>query len=228
MISIIAPMLNEIAFVKAWCEFATNISDDVIMVDTGSTDGCIEIVEQYPIKLMHTKIKAKYDWDEGKIRNDLISMARRRWIMQLDIDELFGQEFRDAYNEIVNSKKMFLWFNHYPFWLSPNFIRCNQLQWKKNWWHRFHPTRKFKMFRNLPTIRYMDEKDHAHIEWLGLGKSSPRLSRECFDIPYYHYHYCVQRDCMENRSTELPLSGIKCMTYQGEHPRETRFYDWWR
>jgi glycosyltransferase involved in cell wall biosynthesis len=226
-LSIQTPVLNVEPWIKAWCEFATKISDDVHVIDTGSTDKTLEILSEYPIHVEHHKIKSPYNWDEGKIRNRLLRSCRNKWILQLDADELFGDEFVNELPEILDSKKKFLWFRHYPFWHYPNFIRIVQLRGQA--WRSEYPRMRHKIHLNHPKINYMDEGNHAHLQYRGLGRMSCRLSSEYFDIPYFHYGTAVPQGRLRGsgRYDQLYQNGIKTITFWGKHPDEVKYFDWW-
>lgn len=228
-ISVICPMYNEARFVKAWLENVLRFADEVWIGLFDSNDGTYDIIRQYPdsrIKIRQLGKADPYNWQEGKVRNLLTYFCRGKWIMNLDADELLGDEFFDNYDELVNSKEKFIRFMQLPFWYSPNFIRVRQF--KKDYWRRFYPSTQIRMFRNENWIRYKEMGNHALLQWYGLGKYSPRLSTDNrTDIPFYHYHFCIEPKENENRNNERLESGIRLETYFGKHPEETKFYSWW-
>jgi len=62
--------------------------NEMIIVDTGSTDNTIEIARNYTDNIYH------YDWDDhfGRARNHALSFAKNPWILQLDADEYLPDE----------------------------------------------------------------------------------------------------------------------------------------
>ena len=95
-------------------------------------------------------------------------------------------------------------------------------------WRRFPPRgMQIRMFRNCEAVRYAGQGNHAHLEFHGLGKVSPRLSQEVHkDIPFYHYHWVRGLKPGDNRADEWRKSGIRLETYFGKHPAETMYYPW--
>jgi glycosyltransferase involved in cell wall biosynthesis len=61
----------------------TELADELIVVDTGSTDKSVEICEQYNAKMYHHP----WDNDFSKHRNQSISYATSDWIFIFDADE---------------------------------------------------------------------------------------------------------------------------------------------
>jgi len=59
------------------------IVDEIVIVDTGSTDNTIEIAKKYGSKVFH------YEWENnfGRARNQSIKLATGDWILVLDADE---------------------------------------------------------------------------------------------------------------------------------------------
>lgn len=82
---------NEERYLK---ECLTNVSDlvnNIIIVDTGSTDNTIKIAEEFNAKVYN------YDWinDFSDARNFSISKAKSNWILILDADEILDINSRD-------------------------------------------------------------------------------------------------------------------------------------
>ncbi|MFN3134674.1 MAG: glycosyltransferase family 2 protein, partial [Candidatus Kryptonium sp.] len=81
---------NEEKFLPGCLESVKNIVDEIIIVDTGSTDKTIEIANSYNAKVFHLEWKG----DFSQARNESIKHATGDWILILDADERLdpGQE----------------------------------------------------------------------------------------------------------------------------------------
>ena len=70
--------------------------DEIIVVDTGSTDGTVAIAEHFGAKIYHHP----WEYDFSKHRNQSLSYATCDWILQIDADEELaagvGQILRDT------------------------------------------------------------------------------------------------------------------------------------
>jgi glycosyltransferase involved in cell wall biosynthesis len=75
--------------------------DEIIIVDTGSTDKTVEIAEHYGARIYH------HPWenDFSKHRNQSLSYATGDWIFQLDADEELFPEDGSALRDIVREGK---------------------------------------------------------------------------------------------------------------------------
>jgi glycosyltransferase involved in cell wall biosynthesis len=75
----------------AWC-------DEVIVVDSGSTDGTVEKAERHATRVVH------HPW-EGFVaqKNFALGLAQGEWIFCLDADERCTQELRDAIRREIAS-----------------------------------------------------------------------------------------------------------------------------
>ena len=79
---------NEEDNIKKWLDSTGNYADELIVVDTGSSDKTLEIVQSSSAKLYH------YDWNDNfaEAKNYAISKATGDWIVFLDADEYFTEE----------------------------------------------------------------------------------------------------------------------------------------
>lgn len=66
----------------------TSIADEVIVVDTGSTDGTPELLrERFGIRVLHDTLDASRCHEQAAPRNRAIERARADWILSIDADE---------------------------------------------------------------------------------------------------------------------------------------------
>ncbi len=74
---------NEEALLPQCLESIRNVVDEMVIVDTGSTDGTVRIAESFGAKVYH------HPWenDFSKHRNQSISYASGDWILIIDADE---------------------------------------------------------------------------------------------------------------------------------------------
>lgn len=85
-ISVCAIMKNEISHVEAWLDNVRIFAKEIIVVDTGSTDGTNEFLAKQPdVKLIN------YEWqhDFAQVKNMALQEATGDWLVFTDADECF-------------------------------------------------------------------------------------------------------------------------------------------
>ncbi len=91
LVSIVIICKNEIAVIENTITQALKLSPNIIVVDSGSTDGTLDILEQYNIKV------TKHDWlGFGPTKNIGIAHATTNWILSIDADEIIDDELISA------------------------------------------------------------------------------------------------------------------------------------
>lgn len=106
-----------ILFVQDWLDVMEKLVDEIVVVDNGSTDGTLEILQA------HSKvvdIAKTHGFDEGRDKILVYEMARKRkpdWCVWLDIDEIFEKRVTRAIVEkmMSNSKYNKFAFRLYHF-----------------------------------------------------------------------------------------------------------------
>ena len=81
-ISVVIICKNEAGIIEKVLQSVLPVSDDVVVYDSGSTDGTIDILKQYPVQL-HSGPWLGY----GKTKHAAVALARHNWILSLDADE---------------------------------------------------------------------------------------------------------------------------------------------
>ena len=77
------------------------VCDELIVVDTGSTDRTVEIAKEMGAQVYH------YEWDNhfGKARNFSFSKAKYEWIFYIDGDERLSRSLKENLRSLVQIKK---------------------------------------------------------------------------------------------------------------------------
>ncbi len=78
---------NEEKMLRGCLESAEKVVDEIVIVDTGSTDRTIEIAKEFGAKIYH------FDWinDFAAARNEALKHSKGKWILYLDADERISQ-----------------------------------------------------------------------------------------------------------------------------------------
>ncbi|WP_108669005.1 glycosyltransferase family 2 protein [Peribacillus acanthi] len=92
---------NEEQFIENCLDSLKKVCDEIIFVDTGSTDRTIEIAKELGVQIYH------YKWIDNfsAAKNYAISKAKGEWIIFLDADEYLVDTRKEVYSELaLNSK----------------------------------------------------------------------------------------------------------------------------
>lgn len=159
---------NEEKNIKRCLESVKNIVDEIIIVDTGSTDNTIEIAKSYGANIYN------YDWnnDFSEARNISLEKATKDWIIVLDADEELPYEEGLKLKNTINTSKM-----------EGLFLRLDNIIEDKN----LGDAVVLRVFKNNPNYRFrgkMHEQVIFSIEEVsGNGKIQPT------NIKIIHYGY---------------------------------------
>lgn len=100
---------NEEARLGKCLDSVQGLVDEIVVVDTGSTDRTVEIAESYGAKLGY------FEWNDNfsDARNESLKLATGDWIMWLDPDDLLPREMfpkiREAMRQGLGKKKAYFW-----------------------------------------------------------------------------------------------------------------------
>lgn len=141
-ISVCMIVKNEEALLSRCLDCLINIADEIIIVDTGSTDRTKAIAEQYTDKIFD------FLWihDYAAARNFAAEQATMDYIYMADADEIIDQANQQRFLELKN-------------FLLPEvdivqMIYCNQLA--HNTTYNFDQEHRPKLYKRLRTFRWQD------------------------------------------------------------------------
>jgi glycosyltransferase involved in cell wall biosynthesis len=78
---------NEVESIGHALESVMSLSDDIVVYDSGSTDGTLELLRHFPVRVFTG------DWNGfGKNRQKAVELTRHPWILVLDADERLSKE----------------------------------------------------------------------------------------------------------------------------------------
>ena len=158
--------------------------DEMIIVDTGSTDQTLSIAKKYADRLEHFK------WidDFSAARNYSLSFATEPWILVLDADEIIAPDDYARLKEASRSDRYDGFYLTQRRYLGRS--EGNSATWKpadpedpySKHYQGYHDNPIVRLFRNDASIKYSGAI-HELID--------PSLSSECIgvsDVRIHHYH----------------------------------------
>ncbi len=95
-LSVIIITKNEADRIKRCLESVSEIADEIIVLDSGSTDDTVEICSLYTTKITVT------DWPGfGKQKQRALEQATCDWVLSIDADEALDEQMRHAIVEML-------------------------------------------------------------------------------------------------------------------------------
>jgi tetratricopeptide (TPR) repeat protein len=93
---------NEEKFLPGCLESVKGLVDEIVIVDTGSTDNTKRIAESYGARIFD------FEWcdDFSAARNESIRKATGDWILYLDADERIDKSFHDTIRKLIADRKV--------------------------------------------------------------------------------------------------------------------------
>ena len=162
-----------------------DVVDEIIVVDTGSTDRTVEIASSYGAKVYH------HAWEDNfsKHRNQSLSYASMEWILTMDADEEFFSEDAPKIRSLLKET-------------NANFlyIQCYDLERTGEVHGVFN---KIGIFKNGMGM-YYTQRVHNQLRTVGKG--------EYTKLRFKHYGYDLSKEKMDakhKRTTTLLLKEIE-------------------
>lgn len=220
--SLCAIYKNEEKNLPAFIDRHMELMDEMILVDTGSTDQSNQIVKSYNIPYHF------FQWTRNfsEARNYSLTLPTQDWIIVLDIDEhilkedflrlkeIITQKQKDAYSlSQINFSDQYQDINWKSITtLPPGFHSIAQ---------GYIPSPLIRVFRNHEGIRF-----HGAIhELVGDSIHSLHLSSAITDIPIYHYGWIIdQRADEEKERKKKEYRELIKQEYQRESSPKMAFY----
>jgi glycosyltransferase involved in cell wall biosynthesis len=144
---------NEAAFLQDCIASARPVVDEVVVVDTGSSDGTPEIASQAGARL----IRADWPGDLGRAHNLPLEYARGDWILSLDADEVLDPTRRHRVRELVASSRAEAYrlpIRNYSYEPTPKWRAADSTDPLARGALGYIPTRPVRLFRRGPYYRF--------------------------------------------------------------------------
>lgn len=177
---------NEEKYIAKSIDSVKNIVNEIVIVDTGSTDSTLEILKNYNVKLYNYK----WENDFASARNFAINKVKSDWILFLDADEILDEASKDNLINYINRTNLD----------GCHFIVYNYRSENQN---DFTIHYAFRLFRNNRGYYYKG-KIHEQIYNEKYKNITSKFSNE--DIILHHYGYSVEvLEKKDKRSRNIPI-----------------------
>ena len=165
-VSVIIVALNEAHDIVDCIESVKNWVREIIVYDSGSTDGTPDICESLGARVY------RVDWPgDGPQKNRAIDSCTSKWILCLDADERVSESLQFEIQSALRSES-----KNAAYSMPRSSSFCGTFMRHSGWW----PDRIVRLFRN-GEARFSNLTTHASLQFSGpLGK---------FKFPIIHYAY---------------------------------------
>ena len=102
-VSVAIIALNAAAQIEP-CLASVRFADEVVVVDSGSTDGTVEVARRYG-----ARVETKEWLGFGRLKQHAVSLARNDWVLCLDSDERVSERLAASIREAVRGNRHRAW-----------------------------------------------------------------------------------------------------------------------
>lgn len=200
---------NEEKMLRGCLESAQKVVDEIVIVDTGSTDKTVEIAKEFGAKVYY------FDWvdDFAKARNEALKHSSGKWVLYLDADERLAQfdfiNFKKSLNELNDKAGGLICTIESP--------HANLTGGKSDVHRGSYP----RIFRNLG-IDKVKFRGRVH-EQISPSLKENNLELLQSDIIIYHLGYDQSREIMEGK-----IQRNYRMLLQHVREEPTNGYSWYQ
>jgi glycosyltransferase involved in cell wall biosynthesis len=145
----IIPCKDERLNIRPCIESVRGIADEILVADSGSTDGTLEIVRQ----IGGCRIIQREYVHSGDFKNWAIPQARHAWVFIIDADERLNEKLRREIQSVLEAP------GSDGYWV----LRNNYFMGRRIRFSGWQSDRVLRLFRR-DLGRYVGDTDHAEIE----------------------------------------------------------------
>lgn len=140
-LSVVMITKNVEGIVREALESVKEIADEVVVVDSGSTDNTLEVVRRFTNKIYIHPFADNF----AQLRNFGLEKASGDWILVLDADERLSQEAKRAIPKLITDSTVDgYWFRRKTYITPKKYLRHGL----------FYPDYQLRVFRNKKEYRY--------------------------------------------------------------------------
>jgi len=179
---------NEEKYLERCLNSVKEFVDEIIIVDTGSTDNTKGIARKFNAKIFDFK------WvdDFAAARNFSISKATKDWILVLDADEEIDKENMKKLLELIKDKELYgILIIQRDYTNNKNAFGFKEHKYKNS--AGYVPMPIIRIFRNDPRIRYEDRVHET------VGNSLRKHSLKFIERPDIFIHHYKEEKGDENK-----------------------------
>ena len=205
-ISLCMIMKNEEKLLRRCLNSVQGLVDEIIIVDTGSTDKSIEIAKEFGAVVLSDP----WQDDFARPRNIGLDRATKDWILILDPDEVLARKDHFKIRELTWLRRAIAiqietrnYTNHAN---NQGFVPCKGAYDEEKGWIGWAPSTKTRLFRNGFGLKFVG-RWHELVDYSVDAKKYPGIKA---DVPVHHYeHEINQADVEEKKRFYLRMGEKK-------------------
>lgn len=183
---------NEEDRLPATLQSIHDIASEIVLVDSGSTDGTIEVAKKFHAKIYY------HQWEGFSAqKNYLLSKCSCQWVLFLDADEVITDKLKDEISSVIDSNQDIGYeINRKTFYLG------------KLLNHAWQPNYRLRLVKTKCSPRWIGERVHEE-----LIVNCPRKKLSSYLI---HYSY---RDIRDHFNKTIQYAYLSSQDYleKGKH-----------
>lgn len=183
-ISFVTMIKNEEAMILSFLESVQDLVDEYVIVDTGSTDKTLEIINEFskycpvPVRVLN------YPWEKNYStpRNFGRMHAKGKWILRMDADERFMMADISKLFNLTERDMDFLVFH------VINYLEDQQ----PGMVPKYASTESMRLYRNMPDVYYTGLVHESMDDCFSFINRARQV--KCQRAPIYLHHYGYLKD----------------------------------
>ena len=171
-LTVIIPCKNERHNIGPCIEAVQEIADEILVADSGSADGTIEIARELGGRIVEREYV-----HSGDFKNWAIPQARHEWVLIVDSDERLTAALRDEIRQVLSAPR------RDGYWIArENYFMGSRVRYSG--WSTDCCLRLFR--RDLG--RYLGDTDHAEVEVAGGNVGRLRQPMKHYGVRSYEQY----------------------------------------
>ena len=192
LISVALITYNEERIIEKTLSAIHNWVDQIVVVDSFSTDNTVNILEMFNVNLMQEKWQGY-----AKQKNLAISKCLGEWILVLDADEIVSNELKSEIVQIIKKPSKFDAFKiKRKFYIGKKWVRYGG----------YYPDCQLRLFKNSIKAHF---KDRAVHESINLDEEKYKIRDLKNPLEHYAYRDLKEYQKALEKYAELASSEIK-------------------
>ncbi|MBI4452374.1 tetratricopeptide repeat protein [Candidatus Woesearchaeota archaeon] len=207
---------NEEKYIEQCLNSVKDLVDEIIIVDTGSTDKTREIAAKFNAKI----VDFKWADDFSAARNESLKHATKDWILVLDADETLDEEALKTIKDIIKNKE------HYAFlFLQKNYTNDSSIAGFVNEEHK-HKNKIYMGWYGSLICRLFRNKQGYSFSGTVHELAEPSIDSKkgkiaVTNIPVHHYGNTDSETVKKKRQFYLEL----CKKKSKENPSDASYFE---